>query len=87
MTEFLDRVTPAFDWVILDSPPALAVHDPSRLADLCDGVLFVVRASVTTQESAKKALSEFQRSSVLGVVLNRVEKDEMQGSYYGYYGN
>jgi protein-tyrosine kinase len=87
MSDFLDRVTPAFDWVILDSPPALAVHDPSRLADLCDGVLFVVRASVTKRESATKALSEFQRNSLLGVVLNRVDKDEMQDSYYGYYGN
>ncbi|PYU72811.1 MAG: hypothetical protein DMG49_07155, partial [Acidobacteria bacterium] len=44
MRHLLDVVTPMFDFVILDSPPATPVHDPSVLADLCDGVLFVVRA-------------------------------------------
>jgi protein-tyrosine kinase len=79
----LDRVTPVFNWVILDSPPTLLVHDPSRLADLCDGVLFVVRAGATTDESAKKACLELSQKNLLGVVLNQVEKAEM-GELYHY---
>lgn len=43
MIHLLDRLTPIFDWVILDSPPAMAVHDASILADMCDGVLFPSR--------------------------------------------
>jgi capsular exopolysaccharide synthesis family protein len=86
MKVLLDRVTPLFDWVIVDSPPALAVHDASSLADLCDGVLLVVRAGVTSHESAQMAAAEFRRHNLLGVLLNQVEKDELQANYYGYYG-
>jgi protein-tyrosine kinase len=82
MKVLLDTVTPAFDWVILDSPPSLPVHDASSLADLCDGVLFVVRAGETSHEDAKKASSEFREKNLLGVVLNQVEKSETQGGYY-----
>ncbi|MGB7847708.1 MAG: CpsD/CapB family tyrosine-protein kinase, partial [Candidatus Acidiferrum sp.] len=81
----LDRLSPIFDWVILDSPPAIAVHDASILADMCDGVLFVVRAGKTDFEIAQKAAGEFDDKSLLGVVLNRVEKSETYGEYYyGY---
>jgi capsular exopolysaccharide synthesis family protein len=82
MKVLLDTVTPAFDWVILDSPPALPVHDASSLADLCDGVLFVVRAGETDHQAAKKASSEFREKNLLGVVLNQVENSEGQGGYY-----
>ena len=63
----------------MDSPPALPVHDASSLADLCDGVLFVVRAGETDHEAAKKASSEFREKNLLGVVLNQVEDSEGQG--------
>jgi protein-tyrosine kinase len=82
MKTLLDRLTPAFDWVILDSPPALPVHDASSLAGLCDGVLFVVRAGETDHEMAKKGSSEFRDKNLLGVVLNQVEKSDAQSSYY-----
>jgi protein-tyrosine kinase len=85
MKRLLDVVTPIFDWIILDSPPALPVHDASMLADLCDGVIFVVRAGRTDFEMAEKAASEFRDKNLLGVVLNCVEKGDSYGSYYyGY---
>jgi protein-tyrosine kinase len=88
MKKLLDLVTPVFDWIILDSPPALAVHDASSLADLCDGVLFVVKAGETDHRLAEKASSEFLKKNLLGVVLNRAERDASYGSYYsGYAGD
>jgi protein-tyrosine kinase len=85
MSHLLKLVAPVFDWVILDSPPALPVHDASMLADLCDGVLFVVRAGQTDFEIAEKASAEFRDKNLLGVVLNRVEHgDSYGGYYYGY---
>lgn len=87
MKKLLDLLTPVFDWIILDSPPALAVHDASSLADLCDGVLFVVEAGKTDHRLAVKASSEFLEKNLLGVVLNRVEKDTSYGDhYYDYSG-
>jgi len=85
MRGLLDRMASIFDWIILDSPPALAVHDASILADMCDGVLFVVRAGTTDHELAAKASSEFQDKNLLGVVLNRIERSDSYGDYY-YYG-
>lgn len=82
MRILLDCVTAAFDRVILDSPPALPVHDARSLADLCDGVLFVVRAGETDYEAAKKGSMEFREKNLLGVVLNQDEKSEGQGGYY-----
>ncbi len=36
----LERLKHAFDWIIIDSPPALPVADAAVLAGSCDGVLF-----------------------------------------------
>jgi protein-tyrosine kinase len=85
MRHLLDFVTPMFDFVILDSPPASPVHDPSVLADLCDGVLFVVRAGVTDFEVAEKAVAEFREKNLLGVVLNGAEPANGYGQYYNHY--
>lgn len=85
MKQFLEKASQIFDWVILDSPPALAVHDASILADMVDGVLFVVRAGATEASVAEKAAQEFREKNLLGVVLNRVEKNDIYGGYYyGY---
>lgn len=88
MKSLLERMGQMFDWVVVDSPPAIAVHDASILADMCDGVLFVVRAGGTDFEVAQKAAAEFSDSKLLGVILNRVDKYESYGSYYyGYSGD
>jgi capsular exopolysaccharide synthesis family protein len=81
----LGRVTPVFDWVILDSPPLLPVADASLLADHVDGVILVVRAASTQTSTAERACQELQGRNVVGVVLNAVEKAHAYGSYY-YHG-
>lgn len=87
MRHLLDVVTPLFNFVILDSPPAVPVHDPNLLADLCDGTLFVVRAGSTNHEVAVRAADEFRKKNALGVVLNGVEAGTGYGQYYlGSYG-
>jgi len=88
MKSLLERMGQMFDWVIVDSPPAIAVHDASILADMCDGVLFVVRAGATDFDAAQKAAAEFSDSKLLGVILNRVAKRDTYGAYYyGYSGD
>ena len=74
MKQFLEIAKPAFDWIIIDSPPALPVADASVLGGLCDGVLFVVRANSTPSEIAQKGCKELRDAHILGVVLNTVEE-------------
>lgn len=84
MRTLLERVTPVFDWVILDSPPCLPVADAAILADLCDGVLLVVRAGVTPSPTVQRARQELQSRNVVGVLLNAVQQNHLYGSYYYY---
>ncbi len=82
---FLRKVAPLFDWVILDSPPAVPVSDSSLLADMCDGVLMVVRSAVTPYDMAQRAVAEFREKHLVGVVLNDVEPGSGYSSYYYHY--
>jgi protein-tyrosine kinase len=84
--KFLQRLAPVFDWIVLDSPPAVLVSDASMIADLCDGVLLVLRSAVTPLDMAQKARQEFHNKGLLGVVLNRVEPRDAYKPYYYYYG-
>lgn len=82
----LQRLAPAFDWIVIDSPPAIPVSDASVLAELCDGTLMVVQAGSTPFDLAKKVCEEFRSKRLLGVVLNRVAPHAHYGYYYGDYG-
>jgi protein-tyrosine kinase len=82
MKQFLDRVKPAFDWIIIDSPPALPVADASVLGGLADGVLLVVRANSTPSEASQKACKELREAHIIGVVLNTAEESSEYNSYY-----
>jgi protein-tyrosine kinase len=80
----LDRLTPVFDWVILDSPPCLAVSDASILTNLCDGVLMVVGAGSTPSALVQRACQELRERSLIGVVLNRAHDSDGYGNSYYY---
>jgi|HubBroStandDraft_6_1064221.scaffolds.fasta_scaffold16418_2 capsular exopolysaccharide synthesis family protein len=82
MKQFLERVRPAFDWIIIDSPPALPVADASVLGGMVDGVLFVVRANSTPSAASQKACKELRDAHLIGVVLNTAEESSGYNSYY-----
>jgi protein-tyrosine kinase len=84
MKSLLNRVIPAFDWVIIDSPPCLPVADASILADIADGILFVVRAGATSSNLVRKA-QQVHKSKLVGVVLNATERKALYRSrQYSY---
>jgi protein-tyrosine kinase len=80
----LQRVEPLFDWIIVDSPPAVPVSDASILAKVCDGVLMVVRSNTTPVDLARRAREEFPDQVLLGVVLNGTDNDTSAYSRYYY---
>ncbi len=86
----IHRFMPAFDWILLDSPPAGYLSDASLLAKVSDGVLMVVQSGLTPYDSAQKACKEFAPDQLVGVVLNRVPPGLGYGYHYYYshgYGN
>ena len=80
--------TGPFDWVVIDTPPVLAVTDAVIIAPLVSGVVVVLGAQMTRQRVAERAV-EMLRSSrphILGVMLNRVDFDRNKYYYSRYYG-
>jgi protein-tyrosine kinase len=82
----LQRVEALFDWIIIDSPPAVPVSDAGVLAKACDGVLLVVRSNTTPVDMARRARQEFPDDSLVGIVLNGANGDAMPYTRY-YYGS
>jgi protein-tyrosine kinase len=80
----LQRVDALFDWIIIDSPPAVPVSDASVLAKACDGVLLVVLSNITPADMARRARLEFPDEALVGVVLNGISGDAMAYTRYYY---
>ena len=82
LRSLLTTIGPVFDWVILDSPPTLPVSDALTLAEMCDGVLTVIRAAQTGFDSAQKSCQQLREKNLLGVALNCADEGASYGSYY-----
>src|SRR6266446_627276 len=82
----LDRLTPIFDWIIVDSSPCLLVADASMVAGFSNGVLLVVRAGSTSVDAAEKVCQQLRSKNIVGVVLNGAEKSDLYDSHYQTYG-
>ena len=85
--EFLEKLTESFDWVIIDSPPVMAVTDPAVIARIASGVLFVINARRTKQRVAQAALDRLEAAgaSFAGAVLNGATLDRDQYYNTRYY--
>jgi succinoglycan biosynthesis transport protein ExoP len=71
--ELMAQLKTAYDFVILDAPPVLAVTDAWALSSICDATLLVVRHLRTPRAAARAARDRLRRrgAKLNGVVLNR----------------
>jgi capsular exopolysaccharide synthesis family protein len=90
MRRVLDEIRESYDFILIDSPPAIAVADAAILSVFVDGVLLVFHAKKTTAGSARQIVERLDgvRATFLGVVLNGIDLDNPDYSYYkNYYGS
>lgn len=85
MRELMNVMTPAFDWIVFDSPPLIPFADANYLASLTNAVLLVVRASVSPRAIVQQALEALNGAYVAGVVLNASDDMRRDQYYYEYY--
>jgi tyrosine-protein kinase Etk/Wzc len=87
METFLQKLKGEYDYIIVDSPPVVAVTDSEIISSLVDGTILVVSANNTEMELMEKAISllNHERSSFIGVILNNFNYRSGYGSYYKYY--
>ncbi|MEZ9081427.1 polysaccharide biosynthesis tyrosine autokinase [Vibrio harveyi] len=85
--EFVEKASQEYDLVIIDTPPVLAVTDPSIVGAIAGTTLMVARFDQTTSKELEVARSRFEQSGVevKGVILNAIEKKAASSYGYGYY--
>jgi len=81
--------TGPFDWIIIDTPPVLAVTDAVILAPLVSAVTFVIGAEMTRWRLAERAVETLLGSNPRKVfaVLNKVNFGRNKYYYSRYYGH
>lgn len=82
----LDWAAEHYDFVIVDSPPILAVTDAAIVGQHVGASLLVARFAQTAVKEVEVAIRRFEQNGVVikGILLNAVEKKA--SSYYGNYG-
>jgi capsular exopolysaccharide synthesis family protein len=85
--DFLHSLGAHFDWVIVDTPPVMAVTDATIVAHQATGVVFVVGAEMTSRHNARHAVEQLHKGHArfVGAVLNRVEVERNAYYYSQYY--
>ncbi|MCY8316562.1 CpsD/CapB family tyrosine-protein kinase [Bacillus vallismortis] len=87
MKELANEACAAYDMVIFDTPPILAVADAQILGSVADGSILVISSGKTEKERAAKAKEALEscNSKLLGAIMNG--KKRSRNAAYGYYGN
>nr|WP_319555532.1 polysaccharide biosynthesis tyrosine autokinase [uncultured Vibrio sp.] len=87
LKELVEWASQNYDLVIFDTPPVLAVTDPSIVGAFAGTTLMVARFGENTAKEIDVARNRFQQSGieVKGVIFNAIEKKASSSYGYGYY--
>lgn len=88
---FIEYAKRAYDRVVFDCPPVMAVSEAATLASLVDGTILVVWAGQTSRKLSQLTLQIIRQrgARLIGCVLNNLEFGRVgyyyYSTYYGYY--
>jgi Mrp family chromosome partitioning ATPase len=82
----LKRWKDSYDVILIDTPPSLLVADSLVIAPLVSGIVVVIEAGKTTQESVARTVDSLVMTGarVLGAVLNKTDARRAPKEY-GHY--
>jgi capsular exopolysaccharide synthesis family protein len=83
--DLVQELRTRYDFVLVDSPPALLVTDASVISTKTDGVIWVVEADVATRPQLARAGELMERNGmpVIGIIINKISR-RSAGYGYGY---
>lgn len=86
MKDLIEKLEKACDYLIIDSPPILAVTDAAILSPGVDAVLMVVSSKSTSRNSALQARTTLGdvHANVVGVIFNNVDSKKAGYNHYYY---
>jgi len=84
MNTFMEQVSKDYDYVLIDTPPILAVTDAAIVGRYAGTTLLVARFGLTPAKEMIHTVKRFEQNGVevKGAILNSVERKA--SSYYGY---
>lgn len=87
LRELLKQWRRQYDYVIMDSPPALSVTDAVVLSPYADAVIMVVRSGQTTKDAVRRTRDTLYQvnATIMGIVMNAVDLRSPDLYYYYYY--
>lgn len=89
MKSFIDQVSDAYDYVIVDTAPMRVSNDAVVFAKEGPQLMFVVGLGVAEKRLLRKTMQELDTLDVhpIGVAVDYAENDNMQKTGYYYYGD
>jgi capsular exopolysaccharide synthesis family protein len=87
LSDLRQKLNAQFDYILIDTPPVLAVDDGVSLAASADATLFVVRLGLSRPSDAIAAIDELKSREirVSGLVVNSVSKHFGGRRFYKHY--
>jgi capsular exopolysaccharide synthesis family protein len=85
MKQLLDRLRDDFDYLVIDSSPAIGLADSLMLSTITDATVLVASAGITMQRDISHVVRQLSnvKARFLGVVINRL--DSARDAYYYRY--
>ncbi len=82
---FLEELRGIYDYIVIDTPPVLAVPDARVIGQRVDAILYTVKWDSTTHRQVHDGLRSFEsvNAKVSGVVLNQISQRGMKRYGYG----
>ena len=95
--DFLTDLRASYDYIIIDTPPVLAVPDARVIGQSVDAIIYTVKWDSTTHRMVREGLKSFESVNLkpAGLVLGQISGKGMKrygygdtyGSYSSYYDN
>ena len=78
MEKLITQLSQKYDYILVDTPPVGIVADACVVANVLDGVLFLVRQNVTEKDAVVYGVKQLELAGakVLGFVLNGAQNDK-----------
>jgi len=92
MAAMLDELKKIFEYILLDTPPILAVSDTLVMGPSLDGAILVIRGGKTSRDAVRSAREMLDKHKIKcpGVIINNVQVCDYDyyymSRYHKYYG-
>lgn len=79
LSNTIETLSQTYDFIIIDTPSAGKMIDAAKIANKCDGIIFVVKYKRTKKKDITEVVRQLEKSGtpILGCVINQVKFDSI----------